>query len=92
MDDQIFNDAEDMTIKACLERCWEYSYAGVEYGRECWCGDTLDLQGNAGATPGKNVTDKECTFRCPGDNDVFCGDRMKMNLYVRRDLELDEGA
>lgn len=85
MDDQIFNDGVDMTIEACLRKCYMFDYAGVEYGRECWCGNTLNLVGNAGATPGKNVTDSQCDFLCPGDNNVFCGAGSKMNLYKHKD-------
>jgi hypothetical protein len=82
---QVFNDGVNMTIDACLERCWNYNYSGVEYGRECWCGDQLNLVGNTGATAGYNVTDSECSFRCPGDNNVYCGAGSRMNLYVRKD-------
>lgn len=85
--DQIFNDGDDMTIDACLERCWDFNYAGVEYGRECWCGDKLNLAGNVGATPGRNVTDSECSFLCPGDKNVYCGAGGRMSLYVRKDYE-----
>ncbi|KAK7425150.1 hypothetical protein QQX98_000064 [Neonectria punicea] len=51
---QVVNDNK-MTIKMCLESCYDYKYAGVEYGVECWCGNTLNLNGSTGATPGKNV-------------------------------------
>jgi hypothetical protein len=75
-----------MTTKACAERCWEYDWAGVEYGRECWCGNALNLAGNTGATPGRNVTDSECKSLCPGDNKAFCGAGSRMSLYMSRDL------
>ncbi|KAJ3457271.1 hypothetical protein MRS44_014412 [Fusarium solani] len=48
---QMLNDGDAMTIDVCLEKCWMFKYAGVEYGRECWCGDTLNWEGNTGATP-----------------------------------------
>lgn len=84
---QIFNDGANMTINACLERCWNFNYAGVEYGRECWCGDKLNLAGNTGATPGRNVTSSECSFLCPGDKNVYCGAGSRMSLYVRKDYD-----
>lgn len=84
--DQIFNNGTHMTIDKCLERCWDFNYAGVEYGRECWCGDKLDFVGNAGATPGKNVTDDKCWFLCPGDDMKYCGAGGHMSLYISRDL------
>jgi hypothetical protein len=75
-----------MTPALCVEKCSKYNYAGVEYGRECWCGDKLDLAGNTGATPGKNVTDDKCSFECPGDKGVRCGAGGHMSLYVLRAL------
>lgn len=86
MDDQIYNNGDNMTIKSCLERCWEYDWAGVEYGRECWCGDKLNLEGETNATPGKNVTDSECSFLCPGDDMVYCGAASRLSLYVKKEL------
>ena len=87
---QIFNNGTHMTPKACVERCWDFNYAGVEYGRECWCGNQLNLVGNVGATPGRNVTDSECDFLCPGNENYFCGAGNRLTLYVRKGLG-DEG-
>ncbi|KAG4434028.1 hypothetical protein IFR05_010482 [Cadophora sp. M221] len=78
---QIENNATSMTIEKCLSRCWNYKYAGVEYGQECWCGNTLNLAGNAGATPSANLTDGGCGFKCPGNSSEFCGAGGAMNLY-----------
>lgn len=86
MDDQIYNNGTNMTIKSCLERCWEYDWAGVEYGRECWCGGKLNLKGNEGATSGKNVTESKCSFLCPGDDEVYCGASSLLSLYISKDL------
>lgn len=79
-----------MTIEACLERCWEYRYAGVEYGRECWCGDVLDFRGEADATPGRTVADSECSFPCPGDERVSCGAGVRLSLYTLKYAVVDE--
>jgi hypothetical protein len=87
---QIFNDGDDMTIQACLERCWNYKWVGVEYGRECWCNREIRWAGNTGATPGKNVTDETCNFKCPGDKNVLCGGSSVMSLYTRKEDDDDE--
>ncbi|KAM4065728.1 WSC domain-containing protein [Hirsutella rhossiliensis] len=78
---QVLDDGKNMTIDRCLRKCWSYSWAGVEYGRECWCGDKLNLAGIDGATPGKNVTKTECDMLCPGDKKVYCGAGVRMSLY-----------
>ncbi|KAH7305991.1 hypothetical protein B0I35DRAFT_483733 [Stachybotrys elegans] len=84
---QVLNDGDTMTAKKCAEKCWNYGWSGVEYGRECWCGNTLNLQGNAGSTPGKNVTDTQCNFLCPGDKLSFCGAGSKMTLYKNKKVQ-----
>ncbi|EEY16875.1 conserved hypothetical protein [Verticillium alfalfae VaMs.102] len=83
---QVFNDGVNMTTKACAERCWDYGYAGVQYGRECWCGNTLNFAGNTGATPGKNVTDTDCKMTCPGDKNAYCGAGSRLSLYINKKL------
>jgi hypothetical protein len=83
---QILNDGKNMTTKLCAEKCWAYNYAGVEYGRECWCGNTLNLQGDTGATAAKNVTDTQCSFLCPGDNKAYCGAGSKLSLYINKKM------
>jgi hypothetical protein len=45
---QVDNNGTAMTIEKCLAECWMYAYAGVEYGRECWCGNTLNWAGDVG--------------------------------------------
>jgi hypothetical protein len=73
-----------MTISRCLSQCTQYAFAGVEYGQECWCGNTLNLAGNAGAVPGHNTTITECNFRCPGNQAEFCGAGGRLITYRRR--------
>lgn len=73
-----------MTIDKCLSNCYAYKYAGVEYGRECWCSNSLNWAGNSGATPGANLTNvgnKDCGFTCPGNGSQYCGAGSRLSLY-----------
>lgn len=70
-----------MTIEMCLSTCYKYKWAGVEYGRECWCGDALDLASYNGGNAGKNVSNTECSFLCPGNNTEYCGAGVRLSLY-----------
>lgn len=73
---QVENNGTYMTIEKCLSNCYNYAYAGVEYGRECWCGNTLNT------APGfMNTTDSDCSFTCPGNSTEFCGAGNRLNLY-----------
>ncbi|KAH8801520.1 WSC domain-containing protein [Xylogone sp. PMI_703] len=80
---QVLNDGTGMTIEKCLSTCWNYAYAGVEYGRECWCGNTLTVNGNdkAGVVPGTNVSNSLCSMKCPGNSTEYCGAGSKLSLY-----------
>ncbi|OHF01835.1 WSC domain-containing protein [Colletotrichum orchidophilum] len=81
---QIIN-RENMTIGMCLSACYDKNYAGVEYGRECWCGDALNLGGSDGSTPAANVTAKDCSFTCPGNSTEYCGAGVRLSLYILKD-------
>ncbi|KAL1847140.1 hypothetical protein VTK73DRAFT_10417 [Phialemonium thermophilum] len=73
---------DNMTVESCLASCWMYDYAGVEYSRECWCGNApLNWAGNAGATPGHNATEPECNKACMGNATELCGSSLRLNLY-----------
>jgi hypothetical protein len=63
-----------MTVEMCAEYCSSYQYFGVEYGRECYCGNTRD--GDSVAAP-----DAECNMACAGDATETCGAGMRLNLY-----------
>lgn len=90
MDSQVYNNGTHMTVEMCLQVCSKYTWAGVEYGRECWCGNRLSLDGRQAAkTLGKNVTDTDCKTLCPGDKKTFCGAGNRLSLYIRKDQVLN---
>ncbi|PHH62812.1 hypothetical protein CDD81_6704 [Ophiocordyceps australis] len=82
---QMVNDGNSMTVELCLQACSSYAWAGVEYGRECWCGDSLNLAGSVGAIPARNVSQAECNIPCPGDGNVYCGAGLRISLYASRE-------
>jgi len=65
---------DDMTIEKCADKCEEYSYFGLEFGRECYCGDELG---------GEAAPEKECGNLCVGDTSQWCGGPDKLNLYTK---------
>jgi hypothetical protein len=74
--------ADDTTHNKCLEACWMYDYASLEYGRECWCGNgPLNWNGTKGATPGFNATESDCSKGCSGNSTQKCGASKRMNLF-----------
>ncbi|KAI1763016.1 heme peroxidase [Hypoxylon sp. FL1150] len=67
------NDA--LTLEICASNCSDFTYWAVEYGRECYCGDTLDPL----STP---APDTDCqTMVCVGDRFEYCGAGNRLDLY-----------
>ncbi|CZR66932.1 uncharacterized protein PAC_16833 [Phialocephala subalpina] len=66
--------SDSNAIGLCTAACYPYKYAGVEYGRECWCGDSLE--GGSSQVP-----DSECAMPCAGDAGEVCGDSVRLTLY-----------
>lgn len=66
--------SDSMTTELCDAHCSEYMYFGLEYGRECWCGDI---------TPKNLAPESECSFSCSGDNTQICGAGGRINVWAR---------
>ena len=66
--------SSDMTIVKCKKYCAEknYKYAGVEWARECFCGNDI---------PNIRAPDTDCFMPCTGDKSEKCGAGHKINVY-----------
>lgn len=70
----VYYDSAKMTIEACSTLCSKFQYFGVEYGYECYCGNTRD----ASSVPAVTT---DCSFTCPGNAQEKCGAGNRLNLY-----------
>ena len=55
-------------------------FAGVEYGNECHCGDSFNVDNEPVAAP-----DAECNVPCAGDVGLSCGGGFRIQLYTALD-------
>ncbi|KAK2050139.1 hypothetical protein LZ31DRAFT_548484 [Colletotrichum somersetense] len=69
----------NLTVPLCLSFCStgadkEYTYAGVEYSRECWCAQMIS---------GLSVkfNDSACDLPCDGNQGMVCGGALKLSVY-----------
>ncbi|KAK6347941.1 hypothetical protein TWF718_005761 [Orbilia javanica] len=62
-----------MTVSKCFQIAAGYKYAAVQYGGECFYGNTLGAAAQPGATG--------CDMNCAGKNGEACGGSYRMNLY-----------
>jgi WSC domain len=63
-----------MTLEMCATDCAGFTYWGVEYGGECYCGNSW----NTGSV---NATGSDCSFLCPGNDLEFCGAGNRLSSY-----------
>ncbi|KAM7183562.1 WSC domain containing protein [Rhypophila sp. PSN 637] len=69
--------SDDMTLEMCDTFCAGYPLWGVEYGRECYCGNEL--------RQGAEVVAKEdCDMLCAGNGLQLCGAGNRVMVYSRQ--------
>ncbi|KAI8965723.1 heme peroxidase [Daldinia sp. FL1419] len=65
---------DTMTLETCATDCAGFEYWATEYGRECYCGNTLDSLSAA-------APDSDCQMTCAGDRYEYCGAGNRLELY-----------
>ncbi|KAI0119166.1 heme peroxidase [Daldinia grandis] len=65
---------DTMTLEICATDCTGFEYWATEYGRECYCGNTLDSLSTA-------APDADCQMVCGGDIYEYCGAGNRLELY-----------
>jgi len=70
----------NMTVQNCLTFCsngsavGEYAYAGLEYGRECWCADYLSALA-------ARLDNASCDLPCDANSSQACGGPLILSVY-----------
>lgn len=72
--------SDDMTNERCMAFCagQGFAFAGTEWSRECWCGNSVAPTRIPATTLASLAT---CDFRCSGDNAQLCGGDAWLSLY-----------
>ncbi|KAG9197338.1 hypothetical protein G6514_001861 [Epicoccum nigrum] len=73
--------ADDMSVQKCATFCSQFSLFGLEYGRECYCGNSRD-EGSVKAS------ENDCSFSCVGDPNGAekCGAGDRLNFYSNQNI------
>lgn len=71
--------SNSMTVELCTAACYAkgYSYAGVEYSRECYC-NNIGITNSATSAPGG---DSDCSMICNGNQAEYCGGSNRVSVY-----------
>ncbi|KAL1870843.1 hypothetical protein Daus18300_004931 [Diaporthe australafricana] len=75
---------DSMTLESCAAFCAGYSYFGAEYGRECYCGNTIDA-----STESAPLDD--CNMVCSGSSVEYCGSGNRLELYFNNSTDPGNG-
>ncbi|KAF2502763.1 WSC-domain-containing protein [Lophium mytilinum] len=69
---------DNMTVEKCVDFCDAagFSYAGLEYRRECYCDNTLPED----KAPKKGIMGY-CVLKCAGNADEFRGGGAALSIY-----------
>ncbi|KAF8970709.1 glycosyl hydrolase family 71-domain-containing protein [Flammula alnicola] len=67
----------NMTPLLCQSLCSGYTYAGVEDGNQCFCGNSLTNNGASDAV----VATSNCQSNCVGDTSKKCGGSWYLNVF-----------
>lgn len=68
------------TVEACAAACSKYTYFGVEYGSECYCGNAFNA-GSVLATGASDPSSNGCSMTCAGNSTEYCGGANRLNAY-----------
>jgi len=86
-------DAGNTTVESCVNTCQaqKYTLAGVEFGKECWCGLQLEngsefYGNNNGIDPinpfyRPDPNGRYCNMDCEGNPNELCGGPALLDLY-----------
>jgi hypothetical protein len=66
---------DGMTLETCMGNCTGFDMWGTEYGRECYCGNSLDA-----TSIGAPIT--ECSMPCAGNPYEYCGAGNRIELFT----------
>ncbi|KAH8898219.1 hypothetical protein GQ53DRAFT_881242 [Thozetella sp. PMI_491] len=67
--------ADTMTLELCASTCSKFAYFGTEYGRECYCGNSV------ASTSAKLLDPSECNMSCKGNKAQSCGSGRRLQVY-----------
>jgi hypothetical protein len=72
----LMEDLTTMTVPICIAYCQSnsYSFAGLEYTRECYCAQFLSAISN-------KLPDSSCNLPCIANDTQICGGNLALSVY-----------
>ena len=70
---------DGFTIELCTAACQGYTYFGMEFGNECYCGNTIGAGSVNQASSDPTVNG--CSMFCAGSENEYCGGPNRLDMY-----------
>ena len=67
------------SVEYCASSCAGYTYFGVEYYNECYCGNAIS--NGAALINGTTPTDTGCSLVCGANPSEYCGGSGRLDMY-----------
>ncbi|KAL8569523.1 hypothetical protein ACOMHN_002070 [Nucella lapillus] len=70
-----FMEMEENSPDRCINHCIRggFNYAGVQYGKECWCGESYGKH--------HKLSEEHCATPCPGQHNLTCGGYLAIRVF-----------
>ncbi|KAG8626755.1 hypothetical protein KVT40_005700 [Elsinoe batatas] len=73
----VYNTDQGTTsVDSCIAKCKGFQYMGLEYGKQCFCGNSLPSDRVPSST-----TYGQCNMPCAGNSTQLCGGGSQLSLY-----------
>ncbi|KAF4554906.1 Hypothetical protein D9617_3g019750 [Elsinoe fawcettii] len=73
----VYNTDQGTTsVDTCIAKCKGYQYMGLEYGKQCFCGNSIPTDRVPSST-----TYGQCNMPCAGNSSQICGGGSQLSLY-----------
>lgn len=79
--------ADTTSLDSCMTFCKAFKYFGTEYGRECYCGNSL----NEGSSM-TGIAQTDCNMPCAGNSSQACGAGNRLTMYAFNQTLADGAA
>ena len=77
------------SVEYCAASCASYTYFGVEFYNECYCGNTI--MNGAALINGTTPADTGCSYVCGANPSEYCGGSARLNMYQTNSTSSNTG-
>ena len=82
--------ASAVSVESCSRACSQYTFFGVEYSGECYCGNKI-ASGSA-LVAGSDPSTTQCNMLCNANSKEYCGGPSRLNMYQKSSASVTQSS